>query len=38
MAANCDAVIVSGSVKVKESGKWCADKQREQNRVEKVNE
>jgi hypothetical protein len=30
--------MVSCSVKVKESGKWCADEEREQSRVEKVNE
>jgi hypothetical protein len=27
---------VSGSVKVKESGKWCADEEREQSRVDDV--
>jgi hypothetical protein len=37
MAANCDAVMVSGSVKIKEPGKWCADAQREQSRVNDVN-
>jgi hypothetical protein len=30
--------MVSCSVEVKESGKWCADAKREQRRVEKVNE
>jgi hypothetical protein len=29
---------VSGSVKVKESGKWRADEEREQSRVNDVNE
>jgi hypothetical protein len=28
---------VSGSVKVKEPGKWCADAQRKQSRVNEVN-
>jgi hypothetical protein len=30
--------MVSGSVKVKKSGKWCADAKREQRRVNDVNE
>jgi hypothetical protein len=30
--------MMSGSVDVKESGKWCADAKRKQRRVEKVNE
>jgi hypothetical protein len=30
--------MMSGSVKVKESGKWCADEEREQSRVNDVNE
>jgi hypothetical protein len=29
---------VSGSVKIKETSEWCADEEREQSRVEKVNE